>query len=542
MKPLTSGLVALALAGSGLAGTQAAATATTTVPSGAPRAAVQQARDYAPPPIQWGTCQSQSMVAVGARCGLLTVPLDYANPTGTKIKIGVSEIEHKTPDPAYQGIMLVNPGGPGGSGLNLSRLGAYVPNHGGDPFDWIGFDPRGVGISEPHLTCDQNYFPTNRAYYVPFRAATDRAWRVKTKGYADACAAAGGALLNHTRTTDWVNDMDSIRKAFGQEKINFYGFSYGTYLGQVYATMFPNRVRKMVWDGVVNPKGVWYRGNLDQDLAFNKSINIFFSWVARNNRVYHLGRTGSQVSKLWYKMLNKSRQAPFAGQIGPDEWTDAFLGAGYYVYGWTDTASAFSAAVNKRDFAPVQALYADANGTDDNTYAVYLAVQCTDTPWPRNDRKVYKDNWRIYKKAPFETWSNMRYNQPCSFWAGRPAPRPVKVKDHRIPPILMINEQYDGATPYAGALTVRKIFRNARMIEGVHGTTHAGSLSGVSCTDNRISRYLLTGKLPHRLPGGRADVRCPAVPKPKAELTARMASGAGDRLPPDLRAVISGLP
>ena len=210
---------------------------------------------YNPPPIQWGTCASRGLQARGAECGFLTVPLDYKNPGGTKIKLAVSRIKHKSAN--YQGIMLTNPGGPGGSGLTLSVLGEFIPDGVGSDYDWIGFDPRGVGSSQPALACDPEYNTYDRPDYRPTSASIEAFWLAKTKAYAQACATAGGALLNHLKTTDNVQDMDSIRKALGADKINYYGFSYGTYLGQVYSTLYPNRVRRMVLDSNVDPRGVW---------------------------------------------------------------------------------------------------------------------------------------------------------------------------------------------------------------------------------------------------------------------------------------------
>src|SRR5690348_3732362 len=111
---------------------------------------------YTPPPITWGRCKDQTLRQHGAQCGFLTVPLDYANPTGTTIKLAVSRIQHTAK--RYQGVMLVNPGGPGGSGLVLSILGGFVPGTSHTTYDWIGFDPRGVGASEPSLSCNGRYF------------------------------------------------------------------------------------------------------------------------------------------------------------------------------------------------------------------------------------------------------------------------------------------------------------------------------------------------------------------------------------------------
>src|SRR5262245_6000451 len=142
---------------------------------------------YTPPPIQWGKCTIPLLVSKGAQCGYVVVPLDYSRPNGTKIQLEVSRIKHKTPDSQDQGPMLVHPGGPGGSGLTLPVIGADVPHKAGDPYDWIGFDPRGVGLSKPALSCIADYDGYNRPPYVPVTRQIERAWLVRSKAYAKAC-------------------------------------------------------------------------------------------------------------------------------------------------------------------------------------------------------------------------------------------------------------------------------------------------------------------------------------------------------------------
>ncbi|MGA5299489.1 alpha/beta hydrolase [Nucisporomicrobium flavum] len=467
---------------------------------------------YTPPPISWGECASAGLKARGAQCGLLTVPLDYAKPGGTKIKIAVSRIKHTSAD--YQGVMLTNPGGPGGSGLTLSVLGEYVPGDVGTKYDWIGFDPRGVGSSQPSLSCDVEYFGYNRPYYVPVTRSLEKTWLAKAKGYAKACDRAGGALLDHVKTTDSVADMESIRKALGAKQINYYGFSYGTYLGQVYATLHPDKVRRMVFDGNVDPRRVWYAANLDQDVAFDKNMDIYFAWVAKYDSVYHLGTTAKVVKKKYYATLQQLRKKPAGGIIGPDEWNDIFVSAGYYVFGWQDVAEAFAAWVNDGDSKPLEAQYAAPGEPGaDNNYAMYLATQCSDVKWPQSWAKWKRDNWRTYAKAPFITWNNAWYNAPCLNWGAKPG-KPVTVNGKKVPPILLISETKDAATPYSGSLEVRKRFPRSVLLEGVGGTTHAGSLNGVACTDDTIAAYLETGALPTRVPGNRSDKQCEPVPAP----------------------------
>ena len=524
--------VSLALVGGVISSIPAASA----VPSGSTG---HKPASYTPPPIQWGACASATLAKRNAQCGFVVVPLDYDHPNGTKIKLAVSRVMHKTPDSQAQGPMLVNPGGPGGSGLIYAIFGEFVPNGAGDAYDWIGFDPRGVGSSQPALSCIPDYAGYDRPFYVPVTPKLEQIWINRSKAYAKACNSAQHALLGHLTTLDSVRDMESIRKALGAPQINYYGFSYGTYLGQVYGTLYPNRFRRVIFDGVVNATRVWYKANLDQDFAFNKSVKVFFAYVAAHNSVWHLGTTERAVELRYYAEMYKLIRHPADGKIGPDEWTDIFTQAAYYVYGWVDIASAFAAWVHDRNAAPLVALYGSPP-FDDNGYAVYLGVSCTDAKWPTNWNIWRRDNWRVYAKAPFLTWNNAWFNAPCAFWPAK-AGHPVKVDGRHVQSALLINETLDAATPYSGALQTRKTFPHSVLIEGVGGTTHAGSLSGVACTDDRIVAYLQTGALPARRPGNQSDVKCPPVPAPQPDAalaaTAK-SSGATAALREQLRSTV----
>jgi pimeloyl-ACP methyl ester carboxylesterase len=466
-----------------------------------------------PSTISWGACSSPTLVSRGAQCAMVSVPLDYRHPAGTKIQLAVSRVKHKVPDSQYQGVMLVNPGGPGGSGLTLAVLGEFVPSNAGDYYDWIGFDPRGVGSSVPAISCDPNYFGFNRPSYVPTSEKIEKAWLSITKAYAQDCAK-NGPILQHMTTIDAAKDMDSIRKALGANQINYYGFSYGTYLGQVYGTLFPDRVRRMVLDSNVDPRDVWYQANLNQDVAFDKNMNIWFGWVAKYDSVYHLGKTQAAVKNLWYSTRAKLAKHPADGKIGASEWTDTFLFAGYYQSTWTDLGDTFAGFINKNDVANVEQHYLNANGFgDDNGYAVYDAVQCTDVQWPQSWSKWERDNWKTYAKAPFETWGNAWYNAPCLYWPAA-AHRPIKVDGEDVKSALLIDETLDAATPYPGSLEVRKLFPNSSLIALPGGTSHANSLFGDACLDNQIAAYLATGKRPARVEGNRADTTCAPLPQP----------------------------
>ncbi|HEX5951389.1 MAG TPA: alpha/beta hydrolase [Actinomycetota bacterium] len=157
--------------------------------------------------------------------------------------------------------------------------------------------------------------------------------------------------------------------------------------------------------------------------------------------------------------------------------------------------------------------YAWADGPgDDNLFAVYSAVQCTDVQWPQDWETWREDNWAVHEEAPFYTWGNAWFNAPCVFW-GAPAGTPVAVEGDATP-MLLISETLDAATPYEGSLYVRSVFPNSVLIAEPGGTTHAGSLYGNACVDDRIAAFLATGELPARQPGGEADVECDPLPPP----------------------------
>jgi pimeloyl-ACP methyl ester carboxylesterase len=493
--------------------------------------------------IKWGTCTSESLQKAGAQCAKVSVPLSWDKPRGKKIKIAISRLKHTVKSSKYQGVMLVNPGGPGGSGLTMPLLQGAVPKYKGKTvggaYDWIGFDPRGVGESEPAVSCDASWAGYNRPNYDPTKAVPYRSydkkdpWPAITNAYTRACKAKNSpGILRHLTTKDVAKDMNAIRQRLGASTINYYGFSYGTYLGQVYASLFPERVRRMVFDGTVDPRNVWYEANLDQDTAFDRNINIWFKWVAKYDSTYHLGTSGASVRKKFYATRNALYAKPVTApggvhgdsdKLGGSEWTDAFLYAGYYESTWTDLAATFSAFVNQGDVAALEASYLDASGFgDDNGYAVYLGVQCTDTSWPKSWKKWRNDNNRIARKDPFLTWSNAWYNESCRHWPA-PARTPKKIDGSEVKSVLMLNETLDAATPYPGSLQVRKLFPNASLVATQGGTTHSNSLNGYQCVDGKIARYLYNGKLPKRTKGNHADAYCKAIPKPKPAPTSGQA-------------------
>jgi pimeloyl-ACP methyl ester carboxylesterase len=472
--------------------------------------------------LRWGVCPTYDypdLRGSGEQCAGLRVPLNYANPRGASITLEVSILRHTSSAANYRGVILVNPGGPGSPGLDLpTTIAPFVPHGVGGDYDWIGWDPRGVGASTPTMQCEPGYFDAPRRSYTPSTPSLLHYWLSRTKRYAAACARKYPALLNHITTIDSAKDMDSIHRALGVSRISFYGFSYGTYLGEVYSTLYPTHLRYMVLDSTVDPRRVWYGANLDQDKAFDRNARIYFRWVAKYSSVYGLGKTEKAVTTRYYNDLARLARSP-KGKLGAAEFADAMTGAAYYRFGWEDLASAWHALDAHGKTGPMLNQYADLDlPGDDNEFAVYSAVQCTDARWPRSWSTWQKDNDAYAAKYPFLTWNNAWYNAPCLYWKARPHV-PVKVRGGRTPSVLLIDETLDAATPYEGSLEVRRLYPHSSLIAEPGGTTHADSLSGDRCVDDKIATYLKTGTRPPRKSWDGPDAVCSPLPPPHPHAT-----------------------
>ncbi|REE99161.1 alpha/beta hydrolase [Thermomonospora umbrina] len=463
--------------------------------------------------VKWGKCavSGPDDPMTKAQCAQVPVPLDHRRPNGRKISIAISRVK-ATDRRNYQGVLLINPGGPGGSGLAFSAGMARWLTAVGHPetaarYDIIGFDPRGVGSSKPALTCDPSHFNPVRPDYRPADAAQERAWLAKSKRYADACARKFGWLLPHMRTTDSARDMDVIRRALGRPKISFYGFSYGTYLGATYGTLFPKRVKRMVLDGNVNAKEVWYRSQLSQNAAFERNIRLWWRWIAKWNARYELGTTQAAVEKRYYQVRAQAKQQPIGGKIGPSELDDIVLNAGYNTGWYPLLATALSDWAVGKDAGLLLQLVNP--GGEDNDFAVYNAVQAVDARWPAKWSTWHNDAVRTYPRARFNTWSNVWFNAPIHFWKVKGGPA-FRLNGRGMPGVLLVQSSLDAATPYQGGVEMHRLLPSSRLLVEVGGKTHSNTLNGNACLDDRVAAYLNAGGLPASKKG--PDAYCKAVP------------------------------
>jgi pimeloyl-ACP methyl ester carboxylesterase len=454
-------------------------------------------------------------------CASLPVPLDYRHPAGRKINLALSMVPATAPASQQQGDLLVNPGGPGGSGRSLAAVVAYGLDHAvAADYNIIGFDPRGVGASVPALHCDPSFFTGARPNYIPASHAAEQMLIGRARAYAADCEHRYGWLLPYMTTVDAAKDMDSIRAALGQSKISYFAYSYGTYLGQVYATLFPHRVRRMVLDSTVDPAGAWYADNIAQDYAFEARMQAFFSWVASHDRTFGLGSTRAQVQAAWYRARADLATHPIIGShgpmIGPDEYDDTFLQGGYANSLWPGLASALAFYLHSGSTGRVVSEYRAVGLQNENEFAVYNAVECSDVNWPRNWAKWNADTRHVYATAPFEAWDNAWFNAACAFWPVHGPARPLRIQGAGLPGILMIQGTLDAATPYAGAQVAHRALPSARMVVVEGGGNHGQSLSQPpsTCVNGYLNAYLATGALPRH--PGLVNATCPALPAPSA--------------------------
>ncbi|HEV2378040.1 MAG TPA: alpha/beta hydrolase [Streptosporangiaceae bacterium] len=488
--------------------------------AGGGRTTTQHAHDSADA-LAWHTCTVSG--AGPMQCASLRVPLDYSHPDGRKITLALSMVPATAPTAHRQGDLLVNPGGPGGSGLGLASDVAFGLDHTvASEYNIIGFDPRGVGSSVPALHCDPSFFSGVRPDYIPASRQAEQALIARAHAYAASCEHRFGWLLPFMTTMDAARDMDSIRAALGQQKISYFGYSYGTYLGQVYATLFPQRLRRMVLDSTVDPAGVWYADNISQDYAFQGRMEAFFAWVASHDAVYHLGASQAQVQRAWYEARADVGAHPVAGpggpMIGSDEFDDTFLQGGYSDTLWPELASALTQYLHNRATRLMILDFKALGAQNENEFAVYNAVECSDVNWPRNWAKWDSDTRRVDRTAPFQAWDNAWFNAACAFWPVRGPAQPLQIRGAGLPGILMIQGTLDAATPYQGAQVAHQHLPTARMVVVEGGGNHGQSLTQPpnTCVNGFLNRYLATGALPTGT--GPVDARCAALSAPSPNL------------------------
>ena len=503
-----------------------------------PAAAARPAGVTAPASLAWGTCPpAPAGVSQDPReqCASLSVPLDYREPHGRSISVEVSRIPTSKPG-ARRGVLLFNPGGPGGSGLDLpDELLPLLPPAVTDAFDLIGFDPRGVGYSTP-VTCGlQAGLPAD--LQLPYPAPDGSIDRNVAYGRqtAQSCARLSGDLLPYLTTANTARDMDRIRAALGEPKLSYLGYSYGTYLGAVYTTLFPQHSDRILLDSAVDPTLVWYDFVRTWDQAIALRLPDFTAWAAARDATYHLGATQAAVTGTFYALAARFDAAPVTLSTGlvvngnivreatrSQLYNDVSfpLLAGI----WQQLAAIPPATAPSPALVAAIGALAEPDNQDggtaqipvDNETAALYAIVCDDAAWPRS-LDTYARHVATGRRL-FPATAGMPDNLwPCAFWPGKPVEPPVTVTDRGPRNVLILQNLRDPATPWVSGFGMRKALGGRAAFVSVDQGGHGVYLvTEAPCAADITTAFLTTGTLPGH------DVLCPGQsPSAVSSLVAR---------------------
>ena len=433
------------------------------------------------------------------------MPLDYGDPGGRQIALEVSRVRttgHR------RGVLLLIPGGPGGSSLNEPssvRLPASVR----DAYDVVGFDPRGVGQSTP-VSCGLEHGDLAASKQRPWPAPDGGiAGNVATaRRIARACLANGGAVLRSLSTANEARDIDRIRVALGEPRISAWGVSYGTYAGAVYAQLFPRRTDRIVLDSNddPNPDRVARGWLANTSVAVEDRFPDFATWASTPGNPYRLARTPAGVRSEFLGLAARLDRAPLPWPgANPPELTGNVLRETLQESLYSDDRFPALAGLilAGRGDRPLPAPSSPPDQVLQNVSAVAVGTICGDVAWPRSVPAIARD--MAADRARFPLTAGMPVNiGPCAFWPA-PASPPVRITSHGPSNVLLTQNLRDPSTPYRGALEMRRALGGrARMITVDSGGHEVYLAHGNACGDALVTRFLTTGERPAH------DAFCPA--------------------------------
>ncbi|WP_331453041.1 alpha/beta hydrolase [Streptomyces sp. SS162] len=468
------------------------------------------------PQVKWGQCPDH-VVAEAAptvlHCAHVPVPLDYARPEGEQIDLTISRLAATNPD-KRRGILMLNPGGPGGSGLALSALlvAQGLPSSVTDRYDLIGMDTRGIGHSTPvscGFTTDSPYYANIPPYAVDDAAVTAQA-KVAEQAAKQCADNDDDGRLRHITTANTARDLDRIRAALGEEKTSYLGYSYGTALGSAYASMFPERSDRIVLDSNIGDTHLDRDGMRRYALGMEQTLPDFAKWAARRHDSYGLGRTPGQVRASYLAIAGRLDKAPVAGIDGNIfrllTFGHLFKQTLYpkLAQTWQTLLEGDATAARGLTAAPAETADGGLLPTD-NALTVFLAVTCNDVEWPE-DVNTYRqgvaedrERYPLYGAAA----ANIT---PCAFWPYAPAEPPVEVDAEGPRNVLLLQNRRDAPTPHLGGKMLREKFGDRARLISVDDSGHGVYVLGKnSCALNTTTRYLVEGEMPGKDMSCRAD-------------------------------------
>jgi pimeloyl-ACP methyl ester carboxylesterase len=507
--------------------------------------------------VDWAPCAENAEI----ECGTVAVPVDWADPTGPAIDLALAR--HRATDPAARiGSLVVNPGGPGGSGVN-SVLGSTFDGELARRFDIVGFDPRGVARSAPIL-CS-----LDAILALPPRF-TDQAgfdgMVSASRTLADDCRSRSGPVFDHVDTGQTVRDIDAVRAALGDPQLTFFGMSYGTLMAQQYAEAFPGRVRAVVADSNMDH-------SLDAPSWFATEAHamqdMFQAFVSGCTAISSCALAGRDIPQFWARLLTRAARGelpdPDAPGTGYSQADLINLMAGYLMYDayWLPLAETLRNIDEGRPSN--RALRASAKAVEEQAarlspFAIAGAVPFADLALPAADepptvvnfsyQAIFCQDWNL-PAADYAAWSALvaeakaaapdfpfvpRAESPpaiCLGWNGAVHNPQQPISARPDTPLLLVNSLHDEATGYIWATGAAAQFGPAAVLLTYDGTGHI-SYGRTACIDDAIITYLTTQALPAR------GTHCAAAPVPGTEGTtvaeAATSAGIGGDLVPDTAA------
>ena len=474
----------------------AAPSATTTVASPAASGATSAAGPVAS--IAWSDCGD------GFQCGTLPVPLDYAAPGGQSLLVSV--IRLPASDPASRiGSLVIEPGGPGESGTDFAREAARIlfSDDIRRRFDIVGFDPRGVNRSSP-IRCSDDLDHFLAMDQTPDTPGELAALLDGEKTFVDGCQRRNAAILPHVGTADVVRDLDALRAALGDDRLTYLGFSYGTFIGALYAQVYPQHIRAMVLDGAMDPSLDLAEIGKAQASAFEADLHDFLAWCGASPACAfrHKGKPGPALDALMRRLETHPLPATSIGSerlVGPTYAWEAVTGAMYDRSTWPIVAVALAAAEHG-DGADLLLLSDPLSGRQpdggySNLVDSNLAVTCLDFPGPR-DPAPYEADAKAWAKAAPHFGALVAFSEiGCAFWPVAPIRTPAPVSAPGAPPILIVGSTRDPATPYPWAVSLSHQLTSSVLLTR-KGDGHTGYAVS-ACVAAAADAYLLDLTVPH---------------------------------------------
>jgi pimeloyl-ACP methyl ester carboxylesterase len=446
-------------------------------------------KQYYDQKLAWTTCHDNF------QCATLSVPEDYTKPNGKTLGIAVIR---QPSSGTHEGSLIINPGGPGASGVDFVAQSASSFSELTEHYDLVSFDPRGVGASDPIRCVTSSQLDTYiNENPVPQTPAERAAVVAQARQLADDCYRENGNYLEHVGTIDEARDMDVLRAALGDPKLTYYGASYGTYLGAKYAQLFPTRIRAMVLDGALDPSEPVTQVNLVQAKGFQVDLNDFLTQCVQSGKC-PLGSTvdaaHAELENL-KAMVTANPLTSAAGRVlGPGEffegvaaglyqtevWPELWASLGLLKEGRPDTLFVFADALTGRN----------SDGSYDNEIESNIAINCVDRPAPKSVASYVEHATEFAKQAP-DFGAAIEYGSlPCAFWKVPPVEAPHPVHAPGAPPILVIGTTRDPATPYVWAQALAEQLSSGVLLT-FNGDGHTAYIRHDSCVDAAVKSYLV---------------------------------------------------